>query len=359
MLEIFKDWSISSIKCSLQKKRHSYLLNRIGEENRKRSWNPNAVFKGAPSLVLLSERGPVGLVQLRNDHLMSGEVEKLKFFLDFVRQGGKLICLPVQAGFPFDNYLPLLLASGYTCEFPPENIRDMPNISLAGTDFHIDILRCYPGSGEKQFDFINCTWAGDIRVKRWDLALQLVEELCKRHTMALVAYKSPVSPEDMARLQPFVEKGTLTLYAEHFVPKLKFSELIRQSRVGIVASEWDARPRYLENLLQSDVPVVLNERIYGGKQCVRAGSGEIVPPERMAETAEKMLENLSSYSGMRQRYFEEFGPYNAARRFTRFINDILGTDYQVIAPSNMLQYYKPEFIREHFSEFAEPDEFLP
>jgi hypothetical protein len=79
----------------------------------------------------------------------------------------------------------------------------------------------------------------------------------------------------------------------------------------------------------------------------------------MAEAAKKMLENLSSYSGMRRRYFEEFGPYNAARRFTPFINGILGTDYRIIVPTNMLQYYKPEFIREHFPELAEPDEFLP
>ncbi|MFH0910455.1 MAG: hypothetical protein V1918_02950 [Planctomycetota bacterium] len=330
------------------------LLTEIAAQHARRAWNPGARFEGDAGLALLSERGTAGLVQVKRD----AAPEELPLLLDFVKHGGKLVCLPMYAGVPSERTAPLLLASGYTSNDPPPAIRSIPSLPLGDMDFHCALARSYPSTDGKRWDFVNSTWAGDIRHKRWDLALALAETLCERHTMALVVYKNRISPEDRARLRPWVERGNLTLF-EEALPKEAFSDVLRHARVGIVHSEWDARPRYLDQLLLSDVPVLLNARIYGGQRLVEGGSGEIARPERLAECAREMLENIARYSGMRERYMERFGPYNAARRLTRFLNGLLRSRFRTLVPQGFVEFYLSDYIRRHAERWADPGEFFP
>ncbi|GEM_PF-3321389 len=336
-----------------QAREEARLLQDLAEAHRARPWDAGVRLQGAADIQFLSERGTVGLVQIKRAQTR----DELKALVEFARRGGKLVCLPMYAGVPADAYVPALLASGYTSPEPPRNVRAIPHIGLGDMDFHAALHRCYPG-GDKQVDFVNCTWAANLREKRWDLAVDLVERLCDRHTMALVIYHNAIPARDRSRLAPYVRKGTLFLH-EKPLPKEEFSALLRAARVGIVHSEWDARPRYLDQLLLSDVPVVLNARIYGGRQFVEHGSGEVVAPDRLADAAEDMLAHPDRYTGMRARYLSERGPYNAARRLTAFLNGLLGADYRVLVPAGAAECYRPDYIRRHAAAWAEPGEFLP
>ncbi|MHC4870507.1 MAG: hypothetical protein ACYTFY_01530 [Planctomycetota bacterium] len=285
------------------------------------------------------------------------DVAELWNLLAFVKKGGKIICLPMYAGVPSAEYVKILTASGYTSETVPEQIADIPNVPIGDMDFHTTLSRSYPASSsEKIYDFINCTWADNIKEKRWDLAVDLVENLCVNYSMVLVVYKNVIPESDKKRLIPFIDSGKLVLY-ESCMDKDKFSDLMRKSRVGIVNSEWDARPRYLDQLLLCDIPVVLNENIYGGQNFIRGGSGEICKPADMAEFAVKILNNLGDYKGIRDRYLENFGVYNSAKVLTCFLNNLLKCNYKIIAPKAGELFFKADYIREYAESIIEKNDW--
>lgn len=331
------------------------LLAMIAHYTKKKPMNFNARYSGVDDNIFITEKGELPIIQLKRDF----SVKELLELLDFAKQGGKIFCLPMFAGIPQPKYVKILCASGYSSEFPPEQIKGIPNVAVGDMDFHSSLSRCFSGeSEEKIYDFINCTWGNEFLVKRWDLVMDLAVALCKDHTMALVVYKNKVLEKDMQRLKPFIDSGNLTLINE-FIDKDKFSKLMRQTRVGIVSSGFDARPRYLEQLLLSDVPIVLHDKIYGGHNFVRGGSGEICPAEEMAEKAVYMLNNRADYKGMRKRYLENFGVYNAARKLTEFTNKLFGFDYKVIIPKMAWCYFTPEYIEKYAQGLVNDGEFFP
>jgi hypothetical protein len=318
-------------------------------------YNPDAIYTGDKNRLILCENGTSGLIQLRRKQ----NIKELEEILEFTSHGGKVVCLPMFAGVPTPEYVPMLLCSGYTSEKVPEQIKNIPNINLGDMDFHTTLQRSFPLNKDekKEFDFINCTWADNIKEKRWDLALELVEQLCKKHTMALIVYKNQIPEKDMYRMHPFIKSGKLKLFPE-ILPKEEFSRLIRLSRVGIVNSEWDARPRYLDQLLLSDVPVLLNENIYGGQNFVREGSGEVVSPEKLAETGALMLKQLDRYKGMRERYLKKHGPYNAVKKLTYFINKILNQNFKYLLPQMAKQFFTKKYIEENAKKLVENEHFF-
>jgi hypothetical protein len=339
----------------IKSRKEKRLIKKIALNTSSIPYNPDATYAGDKNRLILCEKGTSGLIQLRRRQ----SIEELKEILEFTSHGGKVVCLPMFAGVPAPEYVPMLLCSGYTSEKVPQQIKDIPNINLGDMDFHTTLQRSFPlnEEEEKEFDFINCTWADNIKEKRWDLALELVEHLCKKHTMALIVYKNRIPENDMCRMQPFIKSGRLKLFPE-ILPKEEFSRLIRLSRIGIVNSEWDARPRYLDQLLLSDVPVLLNENIYGGQNFVRNGSGEIVPPEKLAETGALMLKQLGVYKGMRERYLKNHGPYNAVRNLTYFLNKILNQKFKYLLPQMAKEFFTKKYIEENAKELIKKEAFF-
>ncbi len=333
----------------------SFFLKQISKHIKSRRWNPDASFAGSDDNLFVTDKGKVALFQLKRRMSIS----ELWDLLKFSKQGGKIICLPMFAGIPADNYVDILSASGYTSDDVPEQIKSIPHIPLGDMDFHSSLSRSFPGNkDEKKYDFINCTWAENYREKRFDLTVDLVVKLCVKYKMILFVYKNKISSDSMARLQPFIDNGNLILN-EGFVEKEEFSQAMRQSRVGIVNSEWDARPRYLDQLLLCDIPVCLNKNIYGGQKFVVGGSGEVCSPEDMAKVAVAMLKNVDSYNGIRARYLKKHGVYNSARELTVFLNNLFSCNDKVIIPKSSVSFFRPDYINKIQEDVAEDCEFFP
>lgn len=302
----------------------------IARANRGTRFNPDAVFEneglgdGCGAYRWVCESGLVrGLAGVRKTLTL----EALERIEPFVRQGGKLLYLPMFAGIPTSAQIGQYAAVGYGTRTPAKHLQDVPHVQMVDGDFFA--VGRYAPQPARTYDFLIITWAGYIREKRWDLVLRLVQELCPHHTMCAVVYKGMPTACERAILTPFMDRGALTLI-EHFIPKDEFARTISAARVMIVPSEWDNKPRIMDQALLCDVPIVVNERLYAGHYLVTDATGILAPPEQLGAAAVRALRGVERYRGLRSWYLANHGAYIAMVRLAAFVNGVFGTSHRFL-----------------------------
>ena len=300
-------------------------------------FNQKAVFPsdfeiGNSGLCRLVACGPkdefpvsIGIAQVK------GRLTKmaLREAYSFAKKGGKFICIPTRSGIPNKQQIKICFLAGYTTLKPANHLKQIPNIPLGMTDF-LPIGRFYPLPNiRKKYDFFMVTWARDIRHKRWDIVVQLIEELCPNYKICVVAYKGIPSRRDFNIINKFVKKRNLT-FINKWVSKKDFPVLMNSSKVLIVPSEWDNQPRIMDQALLCNIPLAVNEDLSGGKKLICERTGKLASSNNLVECSKKVLQNLAGKTETRSWYLQHFGPYNAARRYTTFINKVFGTNYRLV-----------------------------
>jgi len=272
----------------------------------------------------------IGLVQVRHTPTLRAYLA----ILYFVKKGGKLIYIPMWAGLPRAEEVKMYSAAGYATLEPPDYLKIIPTIPLSLTDF-LPIGRFYPLNIDKKYDFIIVTWVGDIKHKRWDIVLKLIEKLCPSFKMVVIAYRGRIyDKKDLEIISKYTENGQLT-FIKYWVSKEEFPKILNQSKVMIVPNEWDNHPRVVDQALLCNVPLAVNRNIYGGKRLITERTGKFAAPEKLCDCAVWVLENLAEKRiKTREWYLKNHGPYNAIRKYTQFINNIFGVNYRVVYPED-------------------------
>jgi glycosyltransferase involved in cell wall biosynthesis len=266
----------------------------------------------------------------------------LRRLLAFARAGGRIVYLPMFAGLPTAEEAPICAAAAHGTAEPAPHLLGMPHLRMVDGEF-FPIARFAPLDVEKRWDFLIVTWAGSLREKRWDLVLPLAERLCVNHTMCIVAYKGRPTEAEAKRIRALEEAGRLT-FVNEVVPKDKFPTLLNQCRVMIVPSEWDNKPRVMDQALLCNVPLVANANLYAGTNIVCERTGMLSPPDRLAEAAEEALGKSASFRNPRDWYLRHHGPYNAASRLADFFREAFGVRCRWIFPQELTILYQPEYI---------------
>lgn len=281
----------------------------------------------------------IGLVQVRHTPTLKGYLA----ILYFVKKGGKLIYMPMWAGLPRPEEVKMYSAAGYATLEPPNYLKIIPTIPLSLTDL-LPIGRFYPLNIEKKYDFIIVTWIGDIKHKRWDIVLKLIEKLCPSFKMAVIAYRGRIyNKKDFGIISKYTENGQLT-FIKYWISKEEFPKILNQSKVMIVPNEWDNHPRVIDQALLCNVPLAVNRNIYGGKRLITETTGKFAAPEKLCDCAVWVLENLAKKENKtREWYLKNYGPYNAIRKYTQFINNIFDVNYKVVYPEDREFMLKKEY----------------
>jgi hypothetical protein len=207
----------------------------------------------------------------------------------------------------------------------------------------LPIGRFNPKAVEKEYDFLIITWARDVYHKRWDIVLELIEKLCPKYKMCVLAYEGSPSKKDLMIIKKYEKIGQLK-FINKWVKKEEFPLLMEKCRVLIVPNEVDNQPRIIDQALLLNIPLAVNENLYGGKKLISERTGKFSPPAKLAECAEWVLRNLAGKTETRSWYLKNYGPYNAARKYTAFINKVFGTDYRLVCMEDSGFMFTPEYM---------------
>lgn len=281
----------------------------------------------------------IGLAQIRRTPTLRAYFA----ILDFVKKGGKLIYMPMWPGLPRPEEVKMYSGAGYATLEPSDYLKVIPTIPLSLTDL-LPIGRFYPLNIGKKYDFIIVTWVGDIKHKRWDIVLKLIERLCPSFKMAVIAYRGRIyDKRDLEIIDKYTENGQLT-FINSLVSKKEFPKMLNQSKVMIIPNEWDNHPRVIDQALLCNVPLAVNRNIYGGKMLITEKTGKLAAPEKLCDCAIWVLENLAGKKiKTREWYLKNHGPYNAIKEYTRFINNIFNVNYRVVYPEDKEFVLKKEY----------------
>lgn len=313
-------------------------------------FNPKAVFpsdfkfknSGLCRLVACGPKDkypfPIGIVQIKNRLTKEG----LKEMYSFAKQGGKFVAIPMYPGIPTRQQVKICSLTGYTTLEPADYLKQIPHIPLGVTDF-LPIGRFNLKAIKKEYDFLIITWARDVYHKRWDIVLELIEELCPKYRMLVLAYHGKPSNKDLLIIKKY-ERSRQLKFINQWVSKEKFPILMQKCKVLIVPSEKDNQPRILDQALLSNIPLAVNKNLYGGKKLICERTGKLSPPDNLAECSEWVLQNLGSKTETRSWYLQYYGPYNATRRYTAFINKIFGTNYRLVCMEGYEFMFTPKYM---------------
>lgn len=335
-----------SIKCAYCKMLDKTFTRLIMKYVERLPYNPKAginrkLVEGSSGVTPLRTDNDedIGLVQVRHTPTLKGYLA----ILYFAKKGGKLIYMPMWAGLPRPEEVRMYSAAGYATLEPANYLKIIPTIPLTLTDL-LPIGRFYPLNIDKKYDFIIVTWVGDIRHKRWDVVLKLIEKLCPAFKMVVIAYRrGNVNKKDSEIIDRYTDKGQLT-FVDTWVSKAEFPKILNQSKVMVVPNEWDNHPRVIDQALLCNVPLAVNRNIYGGKKLITETTGRFAAPEKLCDCAVWVLENLAEKKiKTREWYLKNHGPYNAIRKYTQFINNIFDVNYKVVYPEDREFMLKKEY----------------
>ncbi len=294
-------------------------------------YNPKAIFnsEGLESncgvLRMYSEKGACGLCNV----IHTPTEKAYSRLLEFTGNGGKLIYMPMLAGLPEKEDAPMYSLIGYATAEPADYLKEY-NLTEVFDGCFLPIGRFYPVPGTlKKFDFLIVTWAGDIKHKRWDLVPGLIKKLCPEHTMCIIAYKGVPSRAESDIIDKYTRNGKL-VFINEWVPKDEYPALLNSSRVMIIPSEWDNKPRIMDQALLCNIPLAVNSNIYGGSRLITPETGKLAPPESLADRAKEVLASLAGKTVTRDWYLENHGPYNATLELVERVNEIFDTDHKVL-----------------------------
>src|SRR4051794_8207248 len=139
----------------------------------------------------------------------------------------------------------------------------------------VNIARLVPGNGDARRDFVYLAsvYAG----KRHDLLLDAVRG------SGLTGHLHPV--EDPSRLDTSDTRVTTSAFNE-----IDVVELLHSSRIAVYAGDNTSNPAAMWECVAAGLPIVVNERIAGGRHLVVPGvTGELARPERFRETMEQVI----------------------------------------------------------------------
>jgi hypothetical protein len=341
---------VSEIYDNISSYRFLWWYHKIARIVKDTPFNPKAVFpldfevknSGLCRLIVCKSKdkspAPIGIVQIKNKLTKMA----LKKMYSFAKQGGKFVAIPMYPGIPTRQQVKICSLTGYTTLKPADYLKQIPNISLGITDF-LPIGRFNPKTIEKEYDFLIITWARDIYHKRWDIVIKLIEELCPRYKILILAYQGKPSNKDLTIIKKYEASGQLK-FINQWISKEEFPILMQKCKVLIVPSEKDNQPRILDQALLSNIPLAVNKNLYGGKKLICERTGKLSPPENLAECSEWVLQNLANKTETRSWYLQYYGPYNATRRYTAFINKVFGTNYRLVCMEGYEFMFTPKYM---------------
>lgn len=334
------------IKNAIRKKIVNSIREKIKKNVARVPYNKNAIFndKGLPiacgAYRFISNEGNTGLAGLRHDP----SLKALLRMLSFTAAGGKLIYLPMYAGIPTPENVEMYSIIGHATDTPVDYLKKARTINIVNGDF-VPPGRFYPMPDvEKKYDFLIATWAGDILHKHWDLVMEMLPLLCDNHKLCLIVYKGNIKDSEREIINKFIKNGNLFLI-EKWTTKEEFPIRLNESRILIVPSEWDNKPRILDQALLCDIPIVVNENIYGGRKFINEKTGYLGAPHDLANVSLRLLKNLNEKKHTRSWYLENHGPYNAAIKLTKLVNETFNADFKLIYEDKRKFLFEKEYIK--------------
>ena len=166
----------------------------------------------------------------------------------------------------------------------------------------------------KRYDFTYICLPGSWNkfIRNWSLATQCIKIFINAGYRVAV-----IGPEDNRDLP---HSGRLTL-----LPRLPWAELLQQmafSRCLFVPNVYDASPRIMAEALCLDVPLLVNQEIFGGWHYVNHSSGQFfVDESNVLEAGCSILESDSLEP--RAFFISNFGQQKSGQRLYEFIEDIV------------------------------------
>lgn len=338
---------LKKIKTATREKIVDMLRKKIKKNVVKIPYNKNIIFndRGLPNdcgvYKFISKEGNTGLVGVKHDP----SLKALFRMLSFTAAGGKLIYLPMYAGIPTEENVEMYSIIGHATDTPADYLKKAKTINIVNGDF-VPPGRFYPMPDiEKKYDFLIATWAGDIIHKHWDLVMEMIPTLCENHKLCLIVYKGRIKSDEREIINKFIKTENLILL-ERWTTKDEFPILLNESRILIVPSEWDNKPRVLDQALLCDVPVVVNKNIYGGHKFITEKTGCSALPHELGNASLALLQNSAGKIQTRAWYLENHGPYNAAIKLTKLVNETFNADFKLIYEDKRKFLFEKEYIKE-------------
>lgn len=169
----------------------------------------------------------------------------------------------------------------------------------------------------------------------------------------IVNYGPPRSPIDgndpeselLSRVRTFLSKTKVPIINKVLDQK-QMCRLVQSSRFVLFPNNRDASPRMIPETIIRDVPVVVNQGIYGGWKYVNPSTGVFFQAPTSSEVlasnwmkreglylsnlTNAMTHVLNGKFQCSQKFYETFGFRNSCAKLAKIINDISGEDYMYV-----------------------------
>jgi len=125
--------------------------------------------------------------------------------------------------------------------------------------------------------------------------------------------------------------------------------IMKSCKFVLLPSDADASPRLLVESLVRDVPLVVNNSIYGGWKYINNGNGAFFDAPNIEECYYKKYNedyeyyknnlvyaiikvlSIKEISSISKNFYKEFGFVNSTKKMAKIINEISGTNYEAVA----------------------------
>ena len=125
--------------------------------------------------------------------------------------------------------------------------------------------------------------------------------------------------------------------------------IMKSCKFVLLPSDADASPRLLVESLVRDVPLVINDSIYGGWKYVNDKNGAFFDAPNIEECYNKKYNedyeyyknsliyaiikvlSIKNISNISKNFYKKFGFINSTEKMAKIINEISGTDYKAVA----------------------------
>ena len=125
--------------------------------------------------------------------------------------------------------------------------------------------------------------------------------------------------------------------------------IMKSCKFVLLPSDADASPRLLVESLVRDVPLVINDSIYGGWKYINDKNGAFFDAPNIEECYNKKYNedyeyyknsliyaiikvlSIKNISNISKNFYKKFGFINSTEKMAKIINEISGTDYKAVA----------------------------
>jgi glycosyltransferase involved in cell wall biosynthesis len=188
---------------------------------------------------------------------------------------------------------------------------NIKNTLLSESDF-VEINKKYNTKKKYDYFYVCQDSSNQMKSKNFKLFLQSLEVLNQKNLTGVVIGLSPKN------FKPSIVHN-ITFFP--FLTQDNLFSIISKCRFGYFPNEKDASPRCLTESLCLNVPVLVNDQIYGGWKYVNNNTGAFFK-NNLLDLKQKIDYIMNEKFSCSEYYYSEFGPKNSNKKLLSFIRSL-------------------------------------